>query len=141
MIDIILGATSLLIVSYLIYVSVRLRVERKKIFALYVQSELDKHAIYLELQKAVEENKTHEIVNSDGFLKFISDSRDWAFEYIEQTQQALIDFDKAVSPIFEWSKTYGIVLENVHSEQIEKISLAYDKLKEVLPRDNETPNN
>ena len=83
-----------------------------------------------ELQK---ELSSKELSETDGFIKFISQSRDWAFEYIEEVQKALSEFDEEVSPKFKSAKDSNKLLK--------EISLAYDKLKTVLPKDNQTPNN
>jgi hypothetical protein len=94
------------------------------------------------LGEEINKRDAKSLEQTEGFLKFISDSRDWAFEYIEEVQQALQDFDLQMEPIIEWSRTYGIVNgDNAHTEALEKISLAYDKLKSVLPEENKTPNN
>ena len=125
----------------LLYLLGKSHYSTKEATAYFIQSEMDRHILNQKLTELIEEQNKNELLNSDGFLKFVSDSRDWAFKYIEQTQKALVEFDKEVSPVLEWCKTYGLAIEDVHSEQIKKISLAYDKLKEVLPKDNETPNN
>jgi len=98
------------------------------------------------LQKKVEELyqdiENAKLEQTDGFLKFVSESRDWAFQYIEDVQAALSEFDKTVAPQLEWTKTFGMVLgESAHTSILQNISEAYDKLKEVLPKDNQTPNN
>lgn len=117
----------------LIYVVIKFAVRNKKLFAKYIQSELDKNLISLELSRIIEENSVRELSESEGFVKFISTSRDWAFEYIEEVQKALSEFDEEVSPKFKSAKTSDEVLN--------EISLAYDKLKTVLPKETETPNN
>jgi len=77
-----------------------------------------------------------QLENTDGFIKFISESRDWAFQYIENVQQNLKEFGEKVEPTFKWNKTYGTALgKNVHTEAINKISEAYDRLKELLPEE------
>lgn len=92
-----------------------------------------------ELQK---ELSSKELSETDGFIKFISQSRDWAFEYIEQVQKVLEEFDKEVAPQLEWANTYGrLGGETVHTNTVKVISEAYDKLKSVLPENTETPNN
>ena len=121
------------LVFLLIYVVIKFAVRNKKLFAKYIQSELDKNLISLELSRIIEENSVRELSESEGFVKFISTSRDWAFEYIEEVQKALAEFDEEVSPKFKSAKDSHKVLK--------EISLAYDKLKTVLPKETETPNN
>ena len=110
--------------------------------ALYIQSEMDKYLIVQKLEQVSKELSTRELSETDGFVKFISQSRDWAFEYIEEVQKALTEFDEEVAPRLEWANTFGrLAGETVHTDTIKTISEAYKKLKEVLPKDNQTPNN
>lgn len=47
-----------------------------------------KHTINT-LKEELEKAKLADVNGSDGFLKFVSQSRDWAFEYIEDVQKAI----------------------------------------------------
>lgn len=126
----------------LLYIIVKLSIKNKQILAKYIQSELDKNLIKLELSRMIEEKSVLELSESDGFVKFISQSRDWAFEYIEEVQRVLAEFDETVAPQLQWANTFGSVTgETVHTNTIKVISEAYDKLKSVLPKNDETPNN
>ena len=110
--------------------------------ALYIQSEMHKHMLGQKIEELQRELSSKELSETDGFVKFISQSRDWAFEYIEEVQKALVEFDEVVAPQLQWSNTFGKTAgETVHTTTINKISKAYDKLKTVLPKDNQTPNN
>jgi hypothetical protein len=107
-----------------------------------MQELADKMLLQKKVEELYQDIENVKLQQTDGFLKFVSESRDWAFQYIEEVQAALSEFDKNVAPQFEWAKTYGMVLgETAHTETLEKISKAYDKLKEVLPKENQTPNN
>ena len=130
------------LIIYLIYRLFKVRVLFKTLSDLYMQEMADKMLLQKKIQELYQEIENAKLANSDGFLKFVSDSRDWAFQYIEETQSALEEFSKTVEPIFKWSDSFGTVLgDNSHSEKIKDISKAYDKLKSVLPKNNETPNN
>jgi hypothetical protein len=100
------------------------------------------------LQLAMRLNKLKELVaiqevkieaNSDpvkeDFLKFVSDSREWAFEYIEEVQIALNNFKEKVEPQIEYFDKYGDVLSNQRPdyESMKKISQAYKELILILP--------
>jgi len=125
-----------------IYLIIKTNVEKRKLIGIYIQSEMDKHFLNEKINELYKELSARELSESDGFVKFISQSRDWAFEYIEEVQKALAEFDKEVAPRLEWANTYGRVAgDTVHTETITKISEAYNKLKLVLPENNETPNN
>lgn len=135
---------SLLLLSTLafIYFILKITVQKKKLLGMYIQSEIDKHVLVQQLEQLSKELSTRELSETDGFVKFISQSRDWAFEYIEEVQKALAEFDEEVAPRLEWATTYGkLAGDTVHTDTINTISKAYDKLKTLLPKNTETPNN
>ena len=90
----------------------------------------EKEMLLQRLQKILDDQERAKLVESDGFVKFISDSRDWAFKYIEDVQDAFNTFDNKVSPILK-----------SEDPTIKEISLAYEDLKKVLPENEQTPNN
>lgn len=125
-----------------IYFILKITVQKKKLLGMYIQSEIDKHVLVQQLEQLSKELSTRELSETDGFVKFISQSRDWAFEYIEEVQKALAEFDEEVAPRLEWATTYGkLAGDTVHTDTINTISEAYDKLKTLLPKNTETPNN
>ena len=73
---------------------------------------------------------------NESYVKFISDSRDWAYAYIEEVQGKILDFSNKVEPQLNYFNTYGRVVPSPHSLMIEKIDEAYRELKTVLPEDN-----
>lgn len=74
------------------------------------------------------------IENSEGFIRFISESRDWAFQYIEEVQSALQDFTEEIGPEIAYFKEYGdIASMSPNYYSMKKIAAAYDKLKTILP--------
>jgi hypothetical protein len=76
-------------------------------------------------------------IAEDSFFKFISDSRDWAFEYIEEVQGALLAFQKEVGPLISYFDTYGDVLSNERPDYkaMKTISDEYKKLVSILPEE------
>jgi hypothetical protein len=73
-------------------------------------------------------------IHKDNFIKFISDSRDWAFQYIEEVQDGLKKFVEDIEPEIEYFKEYGDVIgmkPNYYS--MKKISESYEELKKLLP--------
>ena len=74
------------------------------------------------------------IENSEGFIRFISESRDWAFQYIEEVQSALQDFTTDIEPEIAYFKEYGdITAMSPNYYSMKKIAAAYDNLKTILP--------
>jgi molecular chaperone DnaK (HSP70) len=116
-------AFSIFIVMFVIILIANLRLlnKNKKISNKLIQFGLDKAMLLERLDKLSE--KQNPIEQTDGFLKFISDSRDWAFKYIEDVQGGIKEFNTAVE-----------------SKNDQRIEDALNKLKSFLP-ENEEENN
>jgi hypothetical protein len=79
-------------------------------------------------------------IHKENFIKFLSDSRDWAFDYIEEVQTGLSKFIQEVEPQIEYYNNYGIVVEGMappHDYALEKISKEFNELKKLLPEDTD----
>jgi len=101
-----------------------------------VQTYIDMRILVEDLTKKIDEQSTQPIANSEGFIKFISDSRDMAFKYIEEVQSGLKDFIDDIEPEIIYFDEYGIVGDAYpHYYSMKKISQAYKQLKELLPED------
>ena len=75
-------------------------------------------------------------VHRENFIKFLSDSRDWAFEYIEDVQLQLENFIRDVEPEIMYFDEYGVVGDAYpHYNSMKKISSAYKDLKKLLPEE------
>lgn len=75
-------------------------------------------------------------VHKESFIKFLSDSRDWAFGYIDEVQDKLKTFIDAVEPDIEHFDEYGVVASSSpHYEPLQRISAAYKELKTLLPEE------
>ncbi len=92
---------------------------------------------FLMLQEAQQENnKTEKEKINEDFLKFISDSRDWAYSYIEDVQSSLNKFISDVEPEISYFDEFGIIGSAYpHYESMKKISEAYKELKKLMPDD------
>jgi pantothenate synthetase len=135
--DIVAPGVLLLIIVILLINNLAIRSKNRKLSVEVVQIALDKAVISQRLKEELEKKDSDSIEKSEGFLKFISQSRDWAFDYIEQVQAALLEFRNKVEPQILYAKTYGTTVgESTHSIIIDKISDAYDDLVKVMPEDN-----
>jgi len=84
------------------------------------------------------ESKTDKEKANEDFLKFVSDSRDWAYQYIEDVQAGLKGFINEVGPQVEYYDQYGAAVDGMvapHDFALKKISLEFKKLKKLLPED------
>lgn len=86
--------------------------------------------IVLENKISQEADKIEE---SDGFLKFVSDSRDWAYAYIESVQKEISSFITIVGPDIEYLETYKppVISEDVTN----RLVVGYKKIKALIPDD------
>jgi hypothetical protein len=83
-----------------------------------------------------EQNKTDKEKANEDFLKFVSDSRDWAYTYIEDVQASLNKFITDIDPEIIYFDEYGVVGSAYpHYYSMKKISEAYKELKKILPDD------
>lgn len=83
-------------------------------------------------------NKTEKDQANEDFLKFISDSRDWAYQYIEEVQAGLKLFIDEVQPQIDYYDHYGAAVEGMmapHDFAMKKISSEFKELKKLLPED------
>jgi hypothetical protein len=90
--------------------------------------------------KNIEDNRiqSEESVHKENFIKFLSDSRDSAFDYIEEFQAGLNDFVSSIEPEINYFKEYGDISSmspNYYS--LKKIVEEYDKLKGLLPKEED----
>ena len=87
-------------------------------------------------QSMNDENKTDEEKSNEAFLKFVSDSRDWAYQYIDDVQESLNKFITDIEPEIAYFDEYGEVGSAYpHYYSMKKISGAYKELKKLLPED------
>jgi predicted Holliday junction resolvase-like endonuclease len=87
---------------------------------------------YKSLKQEVENNYD---AGSEAYLKFISDSRDWAFEYIEEVQEKLMTFSEKIEPQLNYFNTYGKAINSPHEIMLNQIDEAYSELKTILPEE------
>ena len=81
-------------------------------------------------------SKEDQDIHKENFIKFLSDSRDWAYEYIEDVQKELESFIRDIEPEIMYFDEYGIVGDAYpHYHSMKKISVAYKNLKKLLPEE------
>jgi len=90
------------------------------------------------LQHFVDNNniefKNEDDIHKENFIKFLSDSRDWAYQYIKDVQDGLEKFVNEVEPEIAYFDEYGLVGDAYpHYHSMKKISSEYKELKKLLP--------
>jgi len=123
-------ATIVLFASLVSY-GLTLRVKITRLSNLLAQEVVDKISISNKLAAMVSEKNSDTLQQSDGFIKFLSESRDSAFKYIEDVQKELDTFIKDVGPVVNAYRE--VSTEDAGSQ---KIIEAYDNLAKFLPEES-----
>jgi len=124
-VEIIVATIVAIIISFLTISNIRMRLKNKSLATLATQAELDRVTVYEQAQQIFAEEHAKGS-SSDGFIKFMSTSRDWAFEYIETVQRDLYEL-KA------YHEFHGAAPKTVaQANELNKIIL---KLIDNLPKD------
>lgn len=98
------------------------------------QAQLDKLSLESHMTDMFNQIEEMKVEQSDGFVKFLSQSRDWAYQYIDTVQE-------------NFAPTYEIITNKLSNEVIssndkKEITEALNKMKTlIMPEETETPNN
>ena len=95
---------------------------------------------YADLTKSTKiKEDSDDSIHKENFIKFLSDSRLWAFEYIESVQKGLTKFVNDVDADISYFDEYGEVLSMSRPDYplMKNISKAYKELKVLLPKEDE----
>lgn len=118
----------------LVISNIKLKLKTSTLTLKLLEERISKNIIIDRAKKELENEK--KVEDSEGFLKFISDSRDWAFSYIEQVQASLEKFDKNAGAQIRYFNQFSSLSEGqpLHDILIE-ISKEYEDLKKLMPSD------
>jgi uncharacterized membrane protein YraQ (UPF0718 family) len=104
-------------------------IQKKKNIQILAQT-LEFFILQEEQQK---QTKTDKEQFNEDFLKFISDSRDWAYTYIEVTQEKVSSFISDVGPVIDYLEKYSP--PTLAEDQRLAIIEGYRIIKTILPED------
>jgi hypothetical protein len=128
--EIISGTTLVVIMTALFINNKKLRKEGDDLAVLLVEEHFK-----IQKQKAelAEMANLAPIDTNDGFVKFLSQSREWAYNYIDVVQEKFTEFDVLMSVSLEKS--------TLSEDEIKELSTAYLTLKQsVMPENDKMPN-
>lgn len=113
LLDFIIYGSFIVLFLFSFAMNIFLYIKRARLQDLYIKTMLEKYTLGKTLEKARLENDSKKLEKDNGFIKFISESRDWAFNYIEEVQDAI--------------KNYSV----------KKDDESYNKLINFLPKEDE----
>lgn len=110
--EIFLVVFNVLLIGGFAFEEIRLRSKNTKLVESIVKLTLDK----VTLQKQLSEEAAMTPTEAEGFIKFLSESRQWAFDYIEDVQASIQNLKASMD-----------------SDDADKIDQAYKNLITFLP--------
>jgi hypothetical protein len=90
----------------------------------------------LRSRKLTKEFAAFRETHNESYSKFLSESRNQAYQYIEELQSGLFKFKDRVEPQLKYFNTYGKLSPSPHIIIVEEIDSAYRELAAFLPEDN-----
>ena len=114
-IELVIFSLMLVLIAVMFVLLLKISLTNRRLSIAATQAEMDRIMTMIQLEKMQSSN---DVEKTDGFLKFVSESREWAFEYIENVQQAIKDYDVALS-----------------KQDPNEMNEAYKKLVAMLPDD------
>ena len=140
MMDLVVYLFLILIIFYMVLQNIKTKRKFSKavetLFQLYIDKNISDNLVKEKLEELSVEDKNNKI-SQDDFIVFLTQSRQWAFDYIEQTQAAIQEFKDSAGPSLDYFKEYGAVMNLPTDQLFNQIMPAYDKLIDMLPKDNE----
>jgi hypothetical protein len=129
MLDFIIFISIILVIVILLFSVINLRLRNRRLAAELLQASIDQNIILTQLAENLKKKEELSIEKTDGFLKFISESREMAFDYIEKIQDSLIKFRDEVGPEIDYMLTYGTSTgDSLQTKSFIKIEKAYTEL-------------
>ena len=134
-VEFVIFGVSLVIFIALILANISTKMQNNKLKTNLTQEFIDREIVMKEMQKLMAEIDSKNSNQNDGFLKFVSESREAAFKYIEEVQAAINEFDSKVGPAVKYYKETGKMLDRKPSDLVRELADAYDKLMASMPKE------
>jgi hypothetical protein len=116
---------------YLLSLTVKLRVKNLSLINENLEVYIRNSILTQELKNRLEQADIQSLASNDDFLKFVSQSRDWAFEYIESTQENIYEFVTKAGPVIEYLDEFDPPI--ITNDQKKALVGAYNSIRSTLP--------
>jgi hypothetical protein len=130
MFDFIVFFIFLVFITLLSISTIKTKIKNVELLEKFLESTIEKALITERLESELLKNSKNASSDEQGFVNFLSQSRDWAFEYIESVQEKIKDFESEVLPIIN-----SLEKENIKDFKLSTIKMAESskKLIKLLP--------
>ena len=129
-IEFIVFAVFVVLFFAIVFDDVRLRFMNYKLGKEIEQNSLNYLILSNKLEELVRDRDRQNIEGTDGFLKFLTESRDWAFQYIEDVQRTILKLQKIASKINLPPNSY------VLTEELNELKEAIAEILRQLPEES-----
>lgn len=107
-----------LVIGSLVILSLFLALKNRQLYVKAAQAEVDRLSVYVQAQQ-IFKAEAERVESKDGFVRFMSQSRDWAFQYIESVQSDLYELKESFESSQKGPKT--VAQTNDLNDKIRKI--------------------
>lgn len=119
--------------TFLSFKLIRLNRKNKVLILELAQALIDKNILSSKFEKM----ELDKIENTNEFTAFLSQSRNWAFEYIEEVQSKIKDMVEDSEKDIAYFKDFGILTEQYPNYELaKKFVKHYDELIKLLPKED-----
>lgn len=125
-VNLIIFIASISAISVLLFLVFRLTLQRNNLRLQINQAKIDNSLLSEKVATLAAEKDANSLKEDDGFIKFLSSSRDWAFQYIETAQAAITNFADKMNPIAK-------KLEKSENDDVKLMLEAYKELVKIIP--------
>ena len=127
--EIVLYVLVTVVLFYFVYAFIGFYMSNNQLRSQLKQAEIGRDHFKNKLLEQISIKESKKLEQTEGFFRFISQSRDWAFTYIEDVQ-------KAIQELNEFWVTTNQDAIYLSSEETEELSKIISKLIAELPKDN-----
>lgn len=132
-VEIVLYVLASAVVAALFLATILLSFKIRDLSVKLAKEKVDNLALREKLAELTDRGDNKNIEQTEGFIKFISQSRDWAFQYIEKVQIAIKNFQDVFHPFA--TAYYDRKKTRITKEEFQTIVDAYRELVERLPEE------
>lgn len=125
-INLIIFIVSISTIAILLFLVFKLSLQKKNLMLEIDQAKIDRSLLSEKVATLAAEKDANALKEDDGFIRFLSNSRDWAFQYIETAQTAVKDFAEKMDPIAK-------KLEKSQNDDVKVMLEAYQELVKIIP--------
>ena len=118
--------------------NIMLRFQYHEVLSQLFQMQMDATTTNSFLLDKLKDRDKEESVKTDvqeGFINFLNQSRESAFEYIETVQSTLGNVVTNLSPIVEFHDKYGAIFDTDTRNQMQVVSSSFRELKKLIPEE------